>query len=392
MDVSTVQVQEVGLGGGHTEANLSRSQRSGAGAGVGDRQIELFSRIIQGIRAIAQSKWSSVGLGVCLSSFALLALSHANTKVLFDHLVAPLFYVSDPSKRTYWLYLAVSALFAVGFVFCLYIKNTKSRRENSELLNATKARSTAGQLKRWLFHGEAVFDISLLLSNSVCKGLLIIPLIGSQLALVLGFAKLLQGFLGNSPNLLVPYWLVLLSFTLLYFIAEDASRFFLHRAMHRRKFLWAFHKTHHSAKTLTPLTLFRVHPVEMFLYYLRSTFVLVSVAGTFVYLFKGKVGGFEILGVDALGFIFNLALANLRHSHLHISFGFAEKWFISPAQHQLHHSANPAHFNCNYGSALSLWDRLFKSFQESSNSERSEHSPWLTKLRFGITQRQEKTQ
>ncbi len=33
--------------------------------------------------------------------------------------------------------------------------------------------------------------------------------------------------------------------------------------------------------------------------------------------------------------------------------------FVSPAHHQVHHSANPKHFNKNFGSCLALWDWMF---------------------------------
>jgi sterol desaturase/sphingolipid hydroxylase (fatty acid hydroxylase superfamily) len=32
---------------------------------------------------------------------------------------------------------------------------------------------------------------------------------------------------------------------------------------------------------------------------------------------------------------------------------------VSPAHHQVHHSANPKHFNKNFGSCLALWDWMF---------------------------------
>ena len=41
-------------------------------------------------------------------------------------------------------------------------------------------------------------------------------------------------------------------------------------------------------------------------------------------------------------------------SHIWISFGRLEKVFISPAQHQLHHSVGNS--NSNLGSVLSIWD------------------------------------
>jgi sterol desaturase/sphingolipid hydroxylase (fatty acid hydroxylase superfamily) len=34
------------------------------------------------------------------------------------------------------------------------------------------------------------------------------------------------------------------------------------------------------------------------------------------------------------------------------------RWFISPAQHQVHHSIDKKHFHRNMGWALAVWDRL----------------------------------
>jgi hypothetical protein len=39
---------------------------------------------------------------------------------------------------------------------------------------------------------------------------------------------------------------------------------------------------------------------------------------------------------------------------------------MSPAHHQLHHSADPAHFNCNMGASLAIWDWLAGSLRMPS--------------------------
>jgi hypothetical protein len=36
---------------------------------------------------------------------------------------------------------------------------------------------------------------------------------------------------------------------------------------------------------------------------------------------------------------------------------------MSPAHHQLHHSADPAHFNCNLGASLAIWEWLVGSLR-----------------------------
>ena len=64
-----------------------------------------------------------------------------------------------------------------------------------------------------------------------------------------------------------------------------------------------------------------------------------------------------------------MAAANLRHSHVYIGFGYLEHIFISPAQHQIHHSRNKIHFDQNFGSCLSIWDKAFKSWRASANTK-----------------------
>src|ERR1700754_459921 len=53
--------------------------------------------------------------------------------------------------------------------------------------------------------------------------------------------------------------------TVLVFMAGDLSFFFFHMMMHRVSWLWEFHKIHHSAIELNPLTSFRAHPVQLYL-------------------------------------------------------------------------------------------------------------------------------
>jgi sterol desaturase/sphingolipid hydroxylase (fatty acid hydroxylase superfamily) len=127
--------------------------------------------------------------------------------------------------------------------------------------------------------------------------------------------------------------------------------------------LWRLHRVHHSATTLTPFTVFRVHPVESAIYFFRAFFVFSLVSGIFVWLFGRHLSIIDVLGVNALGFAANAAFANLRHSHIWVGFGRLEHFLVSPAQHQLHHSSQPG--RGNYGSVLSVWDRCLGTFKLS---------------------------
>ncbi|UZE84900.1 sterol desaturase family protein [Pseudomonas viciae] len=154
-----------------------------------------------------------------------------------------------------------------------------------------------------------------------------------------------------------------LSLALLYglgvFLVKDFVHYWAHRAFHSR-WLWAFHKVHHSAPVLVPATASRVHFVEKIVEKLGVTACLGLFAGSFWYACGGEVSRYTLFGVTYLVFIFNSLAANLRHTHVWLSFGpVLEHVLNSPAQHQIHHSDAPRHFNRNFGTNLSLWDWMF---------------------------------
>lgn len=155
-----------------------------------------------------------------------------------------------------------------------------------------------------------------------------------------------------------PAVLVALVYSVVLFVAWDASRFLLHLAMHRVPALWAFHAVHHSAEVLTPLTLHRIHPVERMLYALRDAVVTGLCAGVFFHAFRQGISPVTIAGIHAAAFAMNAAGANLRHSHVFVGFGPFEGIFLSPAAHQLHHARRYGARAVNLGTWLCLWDRL----------------------------------
>lgn len=160
-----------------------------------------------------------------------------------------------------------------------------------------------------------------------------------------------------------PDMFVVAVFTFCYFLADDFSRFFVHWCMHKSPFLWAFHQVHHSATVLTPFTVFRTHPVEGLLFFLRSLLVQSVVISVFLVLFPYQVSLVQVFGVLVTTFLFNALGANLRHSGVALSYGEKiEKWLISPAQHQIHHSNALHHYDRNFGVMLAIWDRMFGSW------------------------------
>ena len=186
------------------------------------------------------------------------------------------------------------------------------------------------------------------------------PRLAGRMALASALFAGLHAALGGRPEALaLPAWLAVLGFTLSHFLLDDLSKYLVHRALHRWPLLWAFHKVHHSATTLTPLTVYRTHPLEAVLFSLRGTAVQAGVVVLFVFFFGGAVDLFTVLGANVLLFAFNATGANLRHSHVRIGYGRrVERILMSPAQHQIHHSVEERHHDRNFGTALALWDWL----------------------------------
>jgi sterol desaturase/sphingolipid hydroxylase (fatty acid hydroxylase superfamily) len=222
----------------------------------------------------------------------------------------------------------------------------------------------------WL-HRSAREDYALIALRAVVRAAFVAPMVIATVPLAAKIAMKLAAIVGPSPLPALPRALAMGAFTVAAFVADDFTRFLLHLLAHRVPVLWELHKVHHSAEVLTPFTVHRVHPLEAWLNGLRGAATTAVVAGLFAWALPGRVGGFDVLGVGALGFVWSLAGSNLRHSQVWLSYGRAlEHIFISPAQHQIHHSREPRHYDRNFGSALALWDWMFSTLYVPRARER----------------------
>jgi sterol desaturase/sphingolipid hydroxylase (fatty acid hydroxylase superfamily) len=150
-----------------------------------------------------------------------------------------------------------------------------------------------------------------------------------------------------------------LMFTVFFFIAYDFGRFVAHCLLHDLPILWEFHKVHHSAEVLTPVTSFRAHPVELLLMAWGPLVTTGALTVVFNIVSGDRISAYVFLGTHALLFVSNL-IGNLRHSPVWLSYGpLLGLWLVSPAHHQLHHSSEARHLGCNRGFELAVWDRLY---------------------------------
>ena len=167
----------------------------------------------------------------------------------------------DPKKRIFGGYL-LSAIF-IAFLWLVFRRKFSVRDALSKIFD-----------RRVLFSKSSFADIKVFLINRVFT-FFISPLLITQLVIATAIFNFLISLDWNVSKIgeIVPTPVVIASFTLFVFVLDDLTKYFVHRWMHKIPFLWALHKVHHSAQQLTPMTIFRTHPLEGVVFSTRSAFV-----------------------------------------------------------------------------------------------------------------------
>lgn len=188
---------------------------------------------------------------------------------------------------------------------------------------------------------------------------------------------LLQPVFGMiDPDAPAPGAPVLVAAAVMAFVCGDFMLYWTHRMFHRVPILWRMHRLHHAPPVLTPLTAFRFWPQEHVVHLCGNMLgqgvglgIVMSISGT-------RVTAFTVLGVNVVMLVWGMAFAHLRHSPIPMGFpGWLSRIFVSPHMHQAHHSCDVRHYDCNFGTALAVWDRLFGTIYVPAKEER---------FRFGV--------
>jgi len=141
----------------------------------------------------------------------------------------------------------------------------------------------------------------------------------------------------------------------------DLWMYLWHRLNHNVPFLWRFHAVHHADRELDATSAVRFHTGELIL----------SGAARLVLL--------PVLGVSLpMLLVYELMLLPVilfHHSNVRIAptvDGLLRPIIVTPWMHCVHHSMLREETNSNYGSVLSVWDRLFGSFRLRDNTSEIE--------------------
>lgn len=150
------------------------------------------------------------------------------------------------------------------------------------------------------------------------------------------------------------WWTIILSF----FVLDFFGGWLVHLVQHKTYFLWKFHVVHHSDNNVDVTTGLRHHPIESVL---RGVFFLLGVA----------LSGAPVYAVMIYQTVLVLA-TQFTHANIHLP-----KWIdkplsyliVSPAMHKVHHHWQQPYTDSNYGAVLSVWDRLFGTYEQLDPSQ-----------------------
>jgi sterol desaturase/sphingolipid hydroxylase (fatty acid hydroxylase superfamily) len=274
--------------------------------------------------------------------------------------------VTSLKSKTGWLYLLTAVLIAVPVY----------------RFERRKALVRATSFFRFLFpreiylHRSAIVDYKYVALDRTIKMIVYTPLITGLSVLVYKASVAVFAWLpalGLSPAAVLAGTIAV---PILVVVIGDLGFFLSHYLMHRIPVLWCFHEVHHSAEVLTPVTVYRMHPVEELVTNMVAGFLAGIGAAVYTSATKNQVSLPTMLGVNVVQFLFFSVAFQLRHTHVWLSYGRYLSWiFISPAQHQIHHSTDPKHWDKNYGFIFAVWDAMLGSLYVPKAREM---------LRFGV--------
>ncbi|MGE0084172.1 MAG: sterol desaturase family protein [Desulfococcaceae bacterium] len=164
-------------------------------------------------------------------------------------------------------------------------------------------------------------------------------------------SRYFSGFLGYAE---FPFALrIIISFIFL-----DILTYFWHRINHRIRFLWMFHRAHHTDTNMDATTALRFHPGEIvFSVFFRLPFLI-------------------LMGIPLADLLLYEIILNISVIFHHSNWSFPEhtdrvlrKIIVTPYMHRYHHSANMKECSSNYSSVFSLWDRIFGTYTRPVSPE-----------------------
>lgn len=289
-----------------------------------------------------------------------------------DHAIRVVRNPLNPVSRIYALYLLTSLLFAFGVYLTLRAKRRDEAKTFVQFLFPARV---------W-GHPSAWLDVRYFFFHNLIGHFLLLGVGVAATTATFQVVSGLNGFADLAGAAVLTGWqgaALAFGFMVVAFVVSDFTAFYTHYLQHKVPLLWQFHKVHHSAEVMHPMSNFREHPIDNLVYNVTTGAGYGVVLGISVQMFGYAPAMPSLLGVPILMFLFNVAGYNLRHSHIWLR--WPGKWsmvFPSPAHHHVHHSCHPDHLDKNFAFMFPFWDVLFGCYAMPDDNR---------DVKFGVTEK-----
>ncbi len=136
---------------------------------------------------------------------------------------------------------------------------------------------------------------------------------------------------------------------------DDFAYYWFHRFSHEIRFFWNFHVVHHSSNQYNLSVAVRqswFSGIAHWIFYLPAAFL-----------------GFPLWAFVTMHGL-NLIYQFWIHTNLIGKLGFLEKILNTPSHHRVHHAVNNQYLDKNYAGFFIVWDKLFGTFIEETDTPR----------------------
>jgi sterol desaturase/sphingolipid hydroxylase (fatty acid hydroxylase superfamily) len=191
------------------------------------------------------------------------------------------------SSEIHWLYI-LSALLLALIIYKLGLSQQDEQINLSQYLFP----------KEVYLHPSAIAEYKYYFLSSLLEISVILPIILS----LPNLANIICDYLTEITHLTTPFlithpqWYHYVTLSIFVALAGDFAYYCYHYLAHRSSFFWEFHKVHHSADVLTPMTVYRSHPLDLLLSMSVATVMLGFTTGIWIYLFGNQVSLLSIYG------------------------------------------------------------------------------------------------
>jgi sterol desaturase/sphingolipid hydroxylase (fatty acid hydroxylase superfamily) len=154
------------------------------------------------------------------------------------------------------------------------------------------------------------------------------------------------------------------------FFVTDFLFYILHVVLHKMRYAWCSHITHHSSTRFNLSTALR----QNFLFDLSGVAILWCLP-------------LALIGFDKMSAVLAIEMNLFYQFFIHTEVvdrlpAWCEAVFNTPSHHRVHHGSKPDQMETNFGGVLIIWDRFFGTFTDERDAGT---------ISYGITHRQPRT-